>query len=73
MVLIAILAFLVLGVLVAAEAPRTATDTNASFRENANPAAVQHASSNKSSAPAIDGRSGSGNLARDVMSGHHSS
>jgi len=58
-VLIAILVFLVLGVFVAAEAPRTPSGTNA----------VQNA--NSSAPPAIHSRSRSGNLGKDAMNGHH--
>ena len=70
-VLIAILAFLVLGVFVAAEAPQTASDTNASLKESAGSASVQHANSSKSTPPAIHSRAGSGNLTKEVTSGHH--
>lgn len=70
---IAILAFVVLGALVAAEAPRTANDSNAPLRENTSPAAVQHANSGKSPLPPIHGRSGSGRLSNDVTGGHHTS
>ena len=71
LVLIAILAFLVLGVFVVAEAPRTAGDTNASLKESAGPASVQHANSSKSALPPIHSRGGSGNLNKEVTSGHH--
>lgn len=67
--LIAILAFIVLGAFVAAEAPRTANDTNAPVRENTSPAATQHANSGKSALPPIHSRGGLGNL----TSGHHTS
>ena len=60
-VLIAILVFLVLGVFVAAEAPRTPSGTNA----------VQNANSSKSAPPAIHSRSRSGNLGKDAMNVHH--
>jgi hypothetical protein len=70
-VLIAILVFLVFGVFVAAEAPRTPSDTNASLKENAGTAAVQHANSSKSALPAIHGRAESGNLSKGIMNGHH--
>jgi len=72
LVLIAILVFLVLGVFVAAEAPRTPSDTHASLKENASPVPVQHANSGKSAQPPIHNQSGSGNLSKEVMSGHHS-
>jgi len=70
-VLIAILAFIVLGAFVAAEAPRTARSTNAPLKENRNPAAFQHADSSKSEPPPIHTRSGSGNLNKEVSSNHH--
>ena len=70
-VLIAILAFLVVGVFVAAEAPRTAGDTNASLKENAHHASVQHANTSKSALPPIHSRGGSGNLNKQVTNGHH--
>ena len=66
-VLIAILVFLVLGVFVTAEAPRTAS-TTPSLKENQSPLSVQHANSNKSTPPAIPGRSRSGNLSKDALS-----
>ncbi len=71
LVLIAILAFLVLGVFVVAEAPRTAGDTNASLKESAGPASVQHANSSKSALPPIHSRGGSGTLNKEATSGHH--
>ena len=71
MLLIAILVFLVLGVFVVAEAPRNAGDTNATLKENANPASVQHANSSKSALPPIHERGRSGNLSKEVASGHH--
>lgn len=71
MVLIAVLVFLVLGVFVVAEAPRNAGDTNTTLKENANPASVQHANSGKSALPPIHEHGRSGNLSKDVMSGHH--
>lgn len=71
LIFIAILAFLVLGVFVAAEAPRTANDTNASLKESETPTSVQHANSSKSALPAIHSRAGSGNLSKDVMNSHH--
>ena len=71
-VLIAILAFLVLGVFVVAEAPRTGNGpSNAALNQSAKPAAVQHANSGKSALPPIHSRRGSGNLNKDVMGGHH--
>src|SRR5215813_15440994 len=71
LVLIAILVFLVLGVFVAAEAPRTAGDTDASLNESGRPASVQHANSSKSALPVIHSRGGSGNLNKEVSSSHH--
>jgi len=71
LVLIAILAFLVLGVFVVAEAPRTASDTNASLKESADRASVQHANSSKSALPPIHSRGGSGTLNKEATSGHH--
>ena len=73
LILIPIRVFLVLGVFVVAEAPRTASDTNASTKENASPAAVQHANSGKSTLPPIHGGSGAGTLSKDAVSGHHPS
>jgi len=70
-VLIAILIFLVLGAFVVAKAPRTAANTNAPAGDNVRPVVVQHANSNKSSAPAIHGRGGPGRLNRDAMNAHH--
>lgn len=69
MVLIAILVFLVLGVFVVAEAPRTTGDTNASLK--ASPAALQHANTSKGALPPIHGRGGSEDLNKEVTSGHH--
>ena len=71
LILIPILVFLVLGVFVVAEAPRTASDTNATLKENASPASVRHANSGKSALPPIHGRGGAESLSKDVMSGHH--
>jgi len=70
-VLIAILAFIVLGAFVAAEAPRTASDTNAPLRENVSPAAVRHAHSGKSAQSPIHSRGGLGNLNKEVSSNHY--
>src|SRR5262245_14647996 len=72
LVLIASLVFLVLGVFVAAESPRTPSDTHASLKENASPVPVQHANSGKSALPPIHNQSGSGNRSKEIMSGHHS-
>lgn len=71
LILIPILVFLVLGVFVVAEAPRTAGDTNASSKENASPAPVHHADSSKNALPPIHTREGSGTLNKEVSSGHH--
>jgi hypothetical protein len=71
LILIAILTFLVLGVFVVAEAPRTASDTNAPLKENASPASVQHANSSRSALPPIHSRGGSGNFNKEATSGHH--
>ena len=69
--LIAVLAFLVLGVFVVAEAPRSAPNSaNASWKENAN-ASGQHAKSVKGTE--IHDQQGRGYLHRDLKSGHHSS
>lgn len=70
-VLIAILVFLVLGAFVAAEAPRTASDTNAPLKESASPASVQHANSGKSALPPVHSRGALGNLSKDVSGSHH--
>lgn len=68
---IAILAFLVLGVFVAAEAPRSAGDNNASLKESETPASAQHANVSKSALPPIHSRRGSGNLSKAATNGHH--
>jgi hypothetical protein len=71
-VLIAILAFLVLGVFVAAEAPRTTNTSNATLRDSAGSSA-QHANSNKNVLPSIHSPAGSAYPNKDVKSAHHSS
>lgn len=78
LVLIALLAFLVLGAFVAAEAPRSANDVsnaaNATQKENANPSSVQHANSIKGAQPEIHdihSRTGSDDLHPDVQTGRH--
>ena len=71
LILIPILVFLVLGVFVVAEAPQTASNNDPSLKENASPASVQHANSSKSALPPIHTRGGSGNLNKEVSSGHH--
>ena len=68
---IAILAFLVLGVFVAAEAPRTAGDANASLKESESPASAQHANVSKTALPPIHSRGGSRNLNKAATNGHH--
>lgn len=70
-VLIAILIFIVLGAFVAAEAPRTASDTHTPLRENVSPVSVQHAHSSKGALPPIPSRGGSGTLDRELSSNHH--
>lgn len=76
LVLIAILAFLVLGVFVVAEAPHTGSSAsnsaNASLKEGATPASAQHANSVKGLPPDIHGREGSRYLHKDLRGGHHS-
>jgi len=58
-VLIAILLFVVLGAFVAAEAPRTGSNTgNATFKENSGPASMQHAKSIKGTQPDIHSHRG---------------
>jgi hypothetical protein len=77
LVLIAILAFIVLGVFVVAEAPHTGSgpshSANASLKEGATPASVRHAKSVKGIPPDVHGREGSGYLNKDLNGGHHSS
>jgi hypothetical protein len=74
-VLIAILAFIVLGVFVVAEAPRTESSTsnsaNVSLKGSASPASEQHGKSTKGIPPEIRGKEGSGYLNKDLASGHH--
>ena len=71
LILIPILVFLVLGVFVVAKAPRTASDTNASLKENASPPSVHHADSSKGALPLIHSRGSSRNLNKEAASGHH--
>jgi hypothetical protein len=71
LILIPILVFLVLGVFVVAEAPRTASDTNPQLKENASPPSVQHANSGRSPLPPIHSRGGSGSLRKEITNGHH--
>lgn len=70
--LIAILAFIVLGVFVAAEAPHTTNTSNATLRDSAGPSA-QHANSNKNVLPPIHFPAGSAYPNKDTKSGHHAS
>jgi hypothetical protein len=76
-VLIAILAFLVLGVFVVAEAPHTGSSAshsaNASLKEGATPASVRHAKSVNGIQPEVHGRAGPGYLRKDLNGGHHTS
>ena len=71
LILIPILVFLVLGAFVVAEAPRTVGNTNASLKENASSASVQHANSSKGTLPPIHSRSRSGNFNKEASSSHH--
>jgi hypothetical protein len=77
LVLIAILAFIVLGVFVVAEAPHTGSgpshSANASLKEGATPASVRHAKSVKGIPPDVHGREGSGYLNKGLNGGHHTS
>ena len=77
LVLIPILAFLVLGVFVVAEAPHTGSgasnSANVSSKQSAAPIAAQHAKSLKGLPPDIDGRAGPGHLHKDLKNGHHNS
>jgi len=77
-VLIAILAFLLLGAFVAAEAPHTVSNNsntaNVTLQEGASPASAQHARSVRGAQPEthyLHGRGGSGYLNKDLKSGHH--
>lgn len=73
LILIPILVFLVLGVFLVAEAPRTASNTTAPLKENASPVSVQHANSSKSALPPIHSGGRSGNLhnLKQSDNGHH--
>jgi len=77
LLLIAFLAFLVLGVFVVAEAPttgsRSSNSANAALKESGSPAALQHSKSIKGTQPGIRSRGGSGYLNKDLKSAHHSS
>lgn len=74
-VLIAILAFIVLGAFVAARAPRTggtaSSGTKASLQKSESPKPVQHAKSNEGTQSVIHNRSGSMNLHKGVGNVHH--
>lgn len=74
LVLIAFLAFLVLGVFVVAEAPTTgngsANSASASFKENESPASLPHSKSIKGVQPGTHGQSGSGDLNKDFKGAH---
>ena len=69
-VLITILIFLVLGAFVAAEAPRTASNTHALLKDSESPGSVQPAKSKNGTSQPVRGRGASGNLS-EVKSGHH--
>ena len=71
LILIPILVFLVLGVFVVAEAPHSTSGTNASLKENANPACVHRNDSSNGALPPIHSRGGSGRLNKEGPSGHH--
>lgn len=75
LVLIAILAFIVLGVFVVAEAPRTgrsaSNSANVSLKQSASPASAQPAKSVKGIPTEIRGKGGSAYLNKDLGSGHH--
>ena len=75
LVLIAILAFIVLGVFVVAEAPHTGSNAsnsaNVSLKESASPASGQHASSVKGIPSEIRDKGGPAYLNKDFGSGHH--
>lgn len=73
-VLIAILVFVVLGAFVAAEAPRSGSNSSsAALKESAKPPSAHHANSIKNSQFDIPGHTRSGYLNKDVTSGHHAS
>lgn len=75
LVLIAILAFIVLGVFVVAKAPRTGSrvsnSANVSLKGSASPASPQHAKSTNGVPPEIRGKEGSTYLNKDSRSSHH--
>ena len=75
LVLIAILAFIVLGVFVVAEAPRTGSSAsnsaNVSLNQSASPASAQPTKSVKGIPNEIRGKGGSAYLNKDPGSGHH--
>jgi hypothetical protein len=74
-VLIAILAFIVLGVFVAAEVPRTGSSASNSAKvllnQSASPASAQPTTSVKGIPTEIRGKGGSAYLDKDPGSGHH--
>lgn len=75
LVLIAILAFIVLGVFVVAEAPRTGSSAsnaaNVSLQGSASPASAGHAKSINGIPPENRGKEGPTHLHNDFRSGHH--
>jgi len=75
LVLIVILAFIVLGVFVVAEAPHAGSNVsnsaNVSLKESASPASAQHARSVKGIPSEVRGKGGSVYLNKDFGSGHH--
>jgi hypothetical protein len=77
LVLIAVLAFLVLGVFVVAEAPRrgssASNSADALWKESASPASVQPAKSVRGTPLETHGQVGPEYLHKDLKSGHHSS
>jgi hypothetical protein len=74
-VLIAILAFLVLGVFVVAEAPHTGSNAsnaaNVSMKERESPASAQHAQPDKSALLRMHNRAGSGGVNNRIKGDHH--
>lgn len=73
-VLIAILVFVVLGAFVAAEAPRSGSNSSsAALKESTSPPSVQHAKSVKGAQPDIHSHGPSSYLNKDVEAGHHAS
>jgi hypothetical protein len=76
-VLIAILAFLVLGVFVVAEAPHTGSNAsnavNMSLKESESATSTQHTKSDKSAPLGIHRLGGPGDVRIDVKGGHRAS